>query len=118
MLLPHVIEFNADIDKSSRSRKDYLPAVKRYANIANVLGLSNYNKVMSVRSLINWIQFMQKEMNIPMTIQEMRTVTPDVYFTSLEKMAENALADACTASNPRVPTKEDIVRIYTRLWSS
>ena len=117
MLLPHVIEFNADIDKSSRSRKDYLPAVKRYANIANVLGLSNYNKVMSVRSLINWIQFMQKEMNIPMTVQEMRTVTPDVYFTSLEKMAENALADACTASNPRVPTKEDIVRIYTRLWS-
>ena len=105
-------------DMEIRSRKDYLPAVKRYANIANVLGLSNYNKVMSVRSLINWIQFMQKEMNIPMTIQEMRTVTPDVYFTSLEKMAENALADACTASNPRVPTKEDIVRIYTRLWSS
>ena len=88
MLLPHVIEFNADIDKHSRSRKEYLPAVKRYANIANVLGLSNYNKVMSVRSLVNWIQFMMKEMNIPLTIQEMGTITPDAYFLAIDKMAD------------------------------
>jgi alcohol dehydrogenase class IV len=118
MLLPHVIEFNADIDKHSRSRKEYLPAVKRYANIANVLGLSNYNKVMSVRSLVNWIQFMNKEMNIPLNIQDMGTITPDAYFLAIDKMAEKALEDTCTASNPRVPTKEDIVKIYTHLWSS
>jgi len=118
MLLPHVIEFNADIDKHSRSQKEYLPAVKRYANIANVLGLSNYNKVMSVRSLVNWIQFMMKEMNIPLTIQEMGTITPDAYFLAIDKMADKALQDTCTASNPRVPSKEDIVKIYTHLWSS
>ena len=117
MLLPHVVEFNADIDKHSRSQKEYLPSVKRYSNLAHVLGLSNYNKVMSVRSLVNWIQFMQKEMNIPMTIQEMKTIPPDVYFGSLDKMAEAALADACTATNPRVPTKEDIIKIYTKLWA-
>ena len=64
MLLPHIVEFNANINKHSRSQQEYLPAVKRYANISHILGLSNYNKVMSVRSLVNWIQFMQKEMNI------------------------------------------------------
>ena len=117
MLLAHVIEFNSDIDKHSRSQKEYLPAVKRYANIANVLGLSNYNKVMSVRSLVNWIQFMLKEMNIPLTIQEMGTIRPDEYFLAVEEMAEQALLDACTPSNPRRPTKEDIVKIYTKLWS-
>lgn len=117
MLLPHVVEFNADINKHSRSQKEYLPAVKRYSNIAHILGLSNYNKVMSVRSLVNWIQFMQKEMNIPLTIQEMKTITPDAYFAAVDKMAEAALADACTEKNPRVPTKEDIVKIYTKLWS-
>ncbi|MBR2766169.1 MAG: iron-containing alcohol dehydrogenase, partial [Blautia sp.] len=116
MLLPHVIEYNANINKHSRSQKEYLPAVKRYSNIANLLGLSNYNKVMSVRSLVNWIQFMLKEMNIPLSIQEMGTIAPDVYFRSLEKMADNALQDACTPSNPRVPTREDIIRIYTDLW--
>ena len=60
---------------------------------------------------------MQKEMNIPLTIQEMKTITPDVYFAAIDRMAEAALADACTATNPRVPTKEDIVKIYTKLWS-
>ena len=118
MLLPHVIEFNSGIDKHSRSQKEYSPCVKRYSNISNVLGLSNYNKVMSVRSLVNWIQFMLKEMSIPMTVQEIGTIAPEDYFAALDKMAENALLDACTPSNPRVPTKEDIVKIYARLWSS
>ena len=117
MLLPHIVEFNANINKHSRSQKEYLPAVKRYSNIAHILGLSNYNKVMTVRSLVNWIQFMQKEMNIPFTIQELGTISPDVYFGALDRMADAALADACTASNPRVPTKEDIIKIYTKLWA-
>ena len=117
MLLPHIVEFNADINKHSKSQKEYLPAVKRYANIAHILGLSNYNKVMTVRSLVNWIQFMQKEMNIPMTIQEIGTISPDEYFGAIDKMADAALADACTPSNPRTPTKEDIMKIYKKLWS-
>ena len=117
MLLPHIVEYNANINKRSRSQKEYLPAVKRYSNIAHLLGLSNYNEVMSVRSLVNWIQFMQKEMNIPLTIEEMKTITPDAYFAAVDKMADMALADACTAANPRVPKKEDIIKIYTKLWS-
>lgn len=117
MLLPHIVEFNANINKHSRSQKEYLPSVKRYSNIAHILGLSNYNEVMSVRSLVNWIQFMQKEMNIPLTIQELGTITPDAYFAAVDKMADAALADTCTATNPRVPQKEDIVKIYTKLWS-
>ena len=117
MLLPHIVEFNANINKHSRSQQEYLPAVKRYANISHILGLSNYNKVMSVRSLVNWIQFMQKEMNIPLTIKEMGTISEDEYFAAIDKMANLALADACTTANPRVPTKEDIVKIYKKLWS-
>ena len=117
MLLPHIVEFNSDINKHSKSQETYLPAVDRYASIAHILGLNNYNKVMTVRSLVNWIQFMQKEMNIPLTIEELGTVTPDAYFGAIDKMADAALADACTAANPRVPTKEDIVKIYKKLWS-
>ncbi len=117
MLLPHIVEFNSNINKNSKSQTEYLPSVKRYAHIAHILGLSNYNEVMSVRSLVNWIQFMQKEMNIPLTIQEIGTITPDAYFAAIDKMADAALADACTPTNPRTPTKEDIIKIYTKLWS-
>ena len=117
MLLPHVVEFNANINKRSRSRKEYPEAVKRYSNIAHILGLSSYNKVMSVNSLVNWIQFMLKEMNIPMSIQELGTITPDKYFGAIDKMADAALLDSCTVNNPRVPTKQDIVEIYNKLWN-
>ena len=34
MLLPHIIEFNSDINKHSKSRSEYLPAVKRYSTVA------------------------------------------------------------------------------------
>ena len=115
MLLPHIIEFNSDINKHSKSQKEYLPAVKRYATVAQILGLSSYNKIMTVRSLVNWVQFMLKEMDIPLSISQMGTISKEEYFNAIDRMADAALADACTATNPRVPTKEDVVKMYQNL---
>ena len=116
MLLPHIIEFNSDINKHSKSRKEYLPAVKRYATVAQILGLSSYNKIMTVRSLVNWVQFMLKEMDIPLSISQIGTISEEEYFGAIARMADAALEDACTATNPRVPTKDDVIRIYKNLW--
>lgn len=116
MLLPHIIEFNSDINKHSKSRKEYLPAVKRYSTIAQILGLSSYNKIMTVRSLVNWVQFMLKEMDIPLSISQMGTITEEEYMSKLDAMAEAALADGCTATNPREATKADVIQIYKDLW--
>ena len=116
MLLPHIIEFNSDINKHSKSQKEYLPAVKRYATVAQILGLSSYNKIMTVRSLVNWVQFMLKEMDIPLSISQMGTISKEEYCNAMDRMADAALADACTATNPRVPTKEDVVKMYQNLW--
>ena len=116
MLLPHIIEYNADIHKDSRSQSEYHPSVKRYSTIAHVLGLSSYNKVMSVRSLIQWIQFMNQDMKIPARISEIGTISVNDYMSKVEAMAEAALADACTATNPRTPDKEAIMQIYRNLW--
>ena len=116
MLLPLIIEYNADIHKDSKSQKEYHPSVKRYSTIAHILGLSTFNKVMSVRSLIQWIKLMNHDMNIPSKISDIPGISVDDYMSKVEKMAEAALADGCTATNPRVPTKEDIMRIYRKLW--
>ena len=117
MLLPHIIEYNSDINKHSKSRKEYLPAVKKYSTVAQILGLSSYNKIMTVRSLVNWVQFMMKEMDIPLSISQMGTITEEEYMSKIDEMAEAALADSCTATNPRVPTKADVVQIYKDLWN-
>lgn len=116
MLLPHIIEFNANINKHSRSQKEYLPAVKKYATVANNLGLSSYNKIMSVRSLVNWTQFMLKEMDIPLSISQMGNITEEEYMAAIPAMADAAIADACTATNPRTVTRADVMQIYRDLW--
>ena len=116
MLLPHIIEYNSDINKHSKSREEYLPQVKRYKTVAQLLGLSSYNTIMTVRSLVNWVQFMLKEMDIPLSISQMGKISKEEYFDAIDKMADAALADACTATNPRVPTKADIIEIYKELW--
>lgn len=116
MLLPHIIEFNSDINKHSKSRTEYLPAVKRYSTVAQILGLSSYNKIMTVRSLVNWVQFMLKEMDIPLSISQMGKISKEDYFNAIDRMADAAMADACTPTNPRVPRKADIVQIYKDLW--
>lgn len=116
MLLPAIIEYNSDINKHSRSRKEYLPAVKKYVNAAKLLGLSNFNEITTVRALVSWIQFMLKEMDIPFTIEQTNKTTEEEYMSKLNSMADAALADACTATNPRTPDKEDVIEIYRRLW--
>ncbi len=116
MLLPHIIEFNSDIHKNSKSQKEYLPAVKKYSTIAQILGLSSYNKIMTVRSLVNWVQFMLKEMDIPLSISQMGRISEEEYMSKLGVMADAALKDGCIGTNPRAATKEDIMRIYAKLW--
>lgn len=116
MLLPHIIEFNSDINKHSKSRKEYLPAVKRYSTVAQILGLSSYNKIMTVRSLVNWVQFMLKEMDIPLSISQLGIITEEEYMSKIDAMAEAALTDGCTETNPRKATKEDVIQIYKNLW--
>lgn len=115
IVLPHVIEFNSDINKHSKSRKEYLPAVRKYVNIAKLLGLNNFNEITTVRALVSWIQFMMKEMNIPMSVSQCGIGRRE-YMEAVEEMAEHAVADACTATNPRVPDKEDVISILKDMY--
>ncbi len=115
MLLPHIIEYNSDINKHSKSKSEYLPAVRKYVNVAKLLGLNNFNEITTVRALVSWIQFMMKEMNMPLSVSKCG-VDKTEYFNAIDTMAENALKDACTATNPRVPTKMEVVAILKDLY--
>ena len=55
-------------------------------------------------------------MDIPLSISQMGTISEEEYFNAIDSMADAALEDGCTATNPRVPSKEDVVEIYKKLW--
>ena len=115
ILLPHIIEYNSGISVHSKSQKEYPPCVRKYVNVAKLLGCSNFNEITTIRALIGWMQFMNKEMNIPLTVSQCG-IDRTEYFNAIDSMAEKAIADGCTATNPRVPTKMEVAYIFEHLY--
>ncbi len=50
-------------------------------------------------------------MNIPKTIQEFG-VKEDEFLEKLDAIAENAVGDACTGSNPRTITPDQMAKLF------
>ena len=113
--MPHVIEFNSGINKHSKSKKEYPKCVEKYCNVAKLLGVNNFNEITTIRALVGWIQFMNKEMNIPLSVSQCG-IEKSEYMNAVEAMAENAIADACTATNPRVPSKAEVMLILEHMY--
>lgn len=112
ILLPHIIEFNANI--SGYDTNEFSRAAQKYAHIAKLLGLSSSNARMGVRSLINEIKKMQKEMDMPTNLKACGIAVDEVNKLK-EEIASLALKDACTATNPKAPTNLDVIEILNNV---
>jgi alcohol dehydrogenase class IV len=75
------------------------------------------NEVTTIRALISYLHCMNAEMNIPAKVSEAcPKLTEAEYLAALDDMATAALADGCTATNPRTPSKEEVIEIYKKIW--
>ena len=110
MYLPKVIAFNA---------KDET-AAKRYAVIADEMKLGGETTEEKVKLLIDYLRGMNDKLNIPHCIKnygkdsyptEQGFVPEDVFLERLHGIAVNAIADACTGSNPRQPSVEEMEKL-------
>lgn len=99
IFLPYVIQYN---------RKS---CEERYATIAKNLGLSGKNDSELVDSLIEMINNLNVKLNIPATIKEWGVDEAD-FKEKVDFMAQNAVLDACTGSNPRPIDKGNMIKIY------
>lgn len=88
MYLPKVIKYNS-VDPEAN---------ERYCEIAAFLGLEP-----TVDALIEHIKKMNKALNIPTCIKEYEggIIDEKEFLEKLDTVAENAVGDACTATNPR-----------------
>ncbi len=110
MYLPKVIAFNA---------KDPT-AKKRYGVIVDYMGLGGKDDDEKVALLIAHLRKMNDELNIPHCIKnygadsypcEQGFVPEDVFLSRLHDIAVNAIGDACTGSNPRQPSVEEMEKL-------
>ncbi|ELC8442448.1 iron-containing alcohol dehydrogenase [Clostridium perfringens] len=112
ILLPHVIEYNADI--TGYNSREFSKAAEKYARIAKIVGLQGSNTRGLVKNLINEIKKMQKAMNMPTTLRECKVDIDEVNRLEGE-VAKLALKDACTETNPRIPDERDIILILNKI---
>lgn len=112
MLLPYVIEYNANI--TGYDNKDYNLAAKKYHHIAKILGIQTNNIRMGVKNLINLIKTMERNMKMPSNLKEYG-IDPHKVTESIDDIAKSSIMDSCTITNPRVPTKEDIIKIVEKI---
>jgi alcohol dehydrogenase class IV len=100
IFLPYVIQYNAKI------------CAKRYAIIAENLGLGGKTEDELVKSLIEMIREMNKTMNIPLNLKEYG-ITEEEFKENLKYISHNAVLDACTGSNPREIDDETMEKLFT-----
>lgn len=100
--LPYVIQYNA---------KD-ATAMKRYADIARAIGLTGATDAELVDALIAKIDAYNVKLNIPKTLKEFG-VEEKEFNEKLPKIAELAVGDACTGSNPRAITPAEMEKLLS-----
>lgn len=88
--LPYVIRYNA---------KDPV-ASKRYADIARRMGLAGNSEKALINSLCEKIDSFNEALQIPKTLQQFG-IDEAEFKEKVSKIAELAVGDACTGSNPR-----------------
>ncbi len=107
MYLPKVIQYNA---KNLRAKK-------RYAEIASLIGIRGGSQAAKVDKLIEAINALRESVNVPSCIKDYDDghggkVSEAEFLSKLDKMSDDAIGDACTGSNPRIPTHEEMVELY------
>ena len=105
MYLPYVIKYNA---------KDPV-AAKRYAEIARFVGLPGASEKALINSLCKKINEFNVILDIPATLKDFG-INEDEFKEKIATIAENAVGDACTGSNPRAIDPATMEKLFTCVY--
>lgn len=100
--LPYVIQYNA---------KDTV-AADHYAEIARRMGLEGRSRQALINSLCAKINEFNEKLNIPKTLKEFG-INEDEFKEKVDRIAELAVGDACTGSNPREIDPANMAKLLT-----
>ncbi|SHJ45486.1 1-propanol dehydrogenase PduQ [Propionispora hippei] len=106
LLLPGVIGYNAASPVVAR----------RCFRLAGLLGLSPANQADGVRRLLLAVRILIGSIGIPGSLAQM-DIDREAFFRELPAMCQAALDDKCTATNPVVPSLQELAILLTQAYA-
>ncbi|MEA5448073.1 bifunctional acetaldehyde-CoA/alcohol dehydrogenase [Leptolyngbya sp. CCNP1308] len=116
LMISHVIRYNATdapFKQAIFPQYRFPNAKHRYAEIADHLGLGGITDDEKVMLLVDAIEDLKQQVEIPLTIRETLNASEQDFYDHLELMSEQAFDDQCTGANPRYPLIRDMKELYT-----
>ena len=113
LMLPHVIAYNAAVPTKfmpSPNQRAYV-AHKKYAMIADLLGLGGATVEAKVSNLVTATEQLLDRLNVPRSIAEMG-ITQAEFEAALPELTKNAFDDPSWRSNPRMPLVKELLELY------
>ena len=94
---------------------DHPHTLRRYAEIAESLGIAGKDDSEKLQGLLNKIDELKAAIEIKPTI---RDYVPDeeAFLSTLDEMSEQAFDDQCTGANPRYPLISEIKQMYLNAY--
>ncbi|MCH4163624.1 MAG: iron-containing alcohol dehydrogenase [Lentilactobacillus diolivorans] len=114
ILMPHIIAYNAEMDDGITGKPNL--AALKYANLARLIGIQAINPKMAVKSLINTIIQLRRQLKMPASFKEYG-ISEALFDKTQAEIAGAALKDGTTATNPRKPNCEDVIKILNLCFS-
>jgi alcohol dehydrogenase class IV len=110
ILLNAVMEYNSDLRGSANGY-----AAQRYAKLATLLQLPARTPREGSANFIQAVDRLKKVLGVEPGIHALG-VDPKEFESALDNMSETAMLDRCTPTNPRQPSKEDLISIYQKCY--
>ena len=117
LMLPHVIAYNAAVPAKfmpSPYTRGYV-AHKKYAAVADLLGLGGHSVDEKVKSLIAATEQLLDQLGFPRSIAELG-ISKEQFERALPALVENAFADPSGRSNPRMPLMSELRDLFWKAY--
>ena len=117
LLLPHVMAYNAAVPTKfmpSPYTKGYV-AHKKYAAVADLLGLGGQTVQEKVDKLIAAVEQLLDQLSFPRSIAELG-ISKDEFERAIPEMVKAAFDDPSGRSNPRMPLMTELVELFWKAY--
>lgn len=118
LLIDEVLRYNsqeAPIKMGTFPQYGYPNTLRRYAEIAESVGITGNSDEEKLENLIKKIDELKETIGIKPTIRDYGVDEKD-FLATLDEMTEDAFDDQCTGTNPRYPLMSEIKDMYLQAY--